>query len=75
MIVEYHGEAHHPNPRVVQEDWASAFGKLSVEEVRSKDAYKRLIAEQQGFQFFEIYSNDDDSYKNEVIQQIKGALK
>lgn len=78
IIVEYHGERFHPNPKVLTNEemtnWFHLFSKATAAEVIQKDRYKKCLSEQQSFRYFEIYSNDSQEYIDTTINQIKELL-
>lgn len=73
MIIEYHGHMYHYNPRSNQENWNSPFG-MSKTESLVLDRYKKQLAENNGFIYFEYYSNDSKEYEQFIKQQILQAL-
>lgn len=79
IIVEYHGKAFHPNPRVLTseeiEQWRKARGEVTGMEQLQFDDYKKKIAERSGFRVFEIYSNDTEETKANIIDQINDVLQ
>ena len=78
VILEYHGEAFHPNPRVLSKEeidqWVSVRGVPSSEAL-FKDEWKRNLAEKCGYKFFEIYSNDTQETKNAILKEFIEALE
>lgn len=78
VIVEYHGERFHPNPKVLTDEemieWKHIYTKDSSDRVLQKDRYKRNLAEQNSFRYFEIYSNDSQEIIDLTINQIKELL-
>ena len=75
VVIEYHGEAFHPNPSVLTEsewnNWKHPYKKTSATEVYEYDMRKKTVAIESGFCFFEIYSNMSDSEITDVINQSK----
>ena len=60
MIIEYHGEAFHPNPNWDSEkwkSWKSALGKRDAATQFKFDQYKRLVAENNGWSVIELFSS------------------
>ena len=79
VIFEYHGEAFHPNPRVLTEqqinEWTCFANQKTSDEVKDYDSSKKKTAEKAGFKVFEIYSNDTDETKSSIIEQIREAIR
>lgn len=73
IIIEYHGEAFHPNPNVVSESWVSAYG-VSYQDAIKKDLDKRQLAISKGYNFFEIYSNNTEEEKQKFKTQVLEEL-
>lgn len=77
VIFEYHGEAYHPNPDIISEEklvnWKTPYG-LTAEYVLNNDRTKKTLAEQNGFKFFYVYSNDSDERKEQVKKNILNAI-
>lgn len=73
IIIEYHGESFHPNPTWINNDkdkwenWVQPYSKQSANEVHIRDTYKKTLALNNGFTYFEIYSSDD---YNETLKKI-----
>jgi hypothetical protein len=79
IIVEYHGEAFHPNIKVLSESelnsWKHPYNKnITSIEVNLFDIKKRKLAESYGFRVFEIYSNDTVEVKQNLISEINLLL-
>jgi hypothetical protein len=78
VIVEYHGEAYHPNKDILTEsqwtNWKHAKAGKSADVVSQYDEFKKNFAIQNGFKFFCVYSNDTpdrkQSIKNEILKAI-----
>jgi hypothetical protein len=65
MVVEYHGTFWHPkNPSL----WKNPF--LSYDEAKIKDGYKQLIAENFGFSYFIVWSDDNKLEKFAYLREI-----
>jgi len=72
IIIEYHGEAFHPNPKWPSEkwnEWKSAFSNKSANEQRAVDEYKRSLAESKGWTVYEIYSSSPE-FANDVLNKL-----
>jgi hypothetical protein len=73
IIIEFHGVHWHPNPRwdnVRLEKW-SLFGMNHTEKIRI-DNYKKELAERNGFNIFEVYSDEKKDFDfNIIIDLIK----
>jgi len=73
IIIEYHGESFHPNPSWLNDNtdkwknWIQPYSKQSANDVYNRDKYKKLLAINNGFTYFEIYSSDD---YNETLKKI-----
>jgi len=73
LIIEYHGEKFHPNPKWRFENinkwnkWRGIFDNLNVEKRYKLDLLKKKEAEKSGFKVFEIYSSDNKEEKYEEI--------
>lgn len=78
VIVEYHGEAYHPNYSILSVDqiskWIQLVTCLSAEVVKANDDLKRSIAELNGYTIFEVYSNDSEETINEKVSLILDML-
>jgi len=73
IIIEYHGEAFHPNPRWDDDKWNSwtaAFSNKTAEESYEVDQYKKKLAESRGWLVFEIYSSETASTKQEIFEYL-----
>lgn len=71
IILEYHGQAFHPNKNKLSDDewkiWRQPFSDKTADEAYAFDIYKRKLAESRGFKVFEIFSNDDlDKIQNTI---------
>ena len=61
LIIEYHGEAFHPNPNWDTDTWNSwkaLFSNKPADEVYAVDQYKKKLAENTGWRVIEVYSSD-----------------
>lgn len=73
IIVEYHGEAFHPNPNWDKSQWdiwSSPFSKVTADEQFAVDQHKRILAESKGWAVYEVYSSDTaqvDSIYNKLL--------
>jgi hypothetical protein len=74
LIIEYHGIKFHPNKdKLSEEEWAEwkcLFSENTAEYVYSRDQYKKKLAMDCGFSFFEVFSDDPDKF-NRVIEFIR----
>jgi very-short-patch-repair endonuclease len=73
IILEYHGETFHPNPKMNDEEfkkWKQPFSNLPADICLSKDLTKQSYAEQQGFNVFVIYSSFTNEEISDIIDQI-----
>jgi hypothetical protein len=67
-IVEYHGVRFHPKLGDVK--WVSAFGE-KYEVALEKDNTKRQLALDNGYTYFEIWSDED---KNEALEYLTNSI-
>lgn len=78
LIFEFHGETFHPNINVLSENelenWMNPFTKQNWKYHYENDRYKQKLAINNGFYFFEIYSNDPKELKLSIINQINEIL-
>lgn len=63
LIVEYHGAAFHPKKDNLT--WTNPFGK-SYEEQYKVDTHKREVAENMGYKYISIFSDEVESFKNTI---------
>lgn len=62
VIIEYHGDHIHPNPKWNEEKWNKwrhCYNKKNADEMRIFDKQKKSLAESQGFKVLEIWNDDD----------------
>jgi hypothetical protein len=65
LIIEYHGEFWHPNPKWKKENieiwnnWYNPIIKISADDKYKLDSNKKNIAKNNNYNIFEIYSSDD----------------
>lgn len=62
LIVEFHGEHVHPNPKMPKEKWAEwthCWSKKSADECRKEDLKKVHLAESKGYKVIEVFESDD----------------
>jgi hypothetical protein len=74
IIVEYHGEAFHPNPRWDKDKWGSwraIFSNQSADEAYQIDQYKKNLAESAGWMVYEIYSSEAETSRRVILKSIK----
>lgn len=73
IIIEFHGERFHPNKlRLSLEEWKNwkcLFRNFSADTIHKYDNLKRKIAEEAGFNYFIVWSDDDNSKILEKIIQ------
>lgn len=81
IIIEYNGEAFHPNPKWLKEDkekwdmWKSPFSKEDSNTVYHKDMKKTAHAINRGFYLIKIWSSDGEDYNlNYCKQKIKDHI-
>ena len=73
IIIEYHGEAFHPNPTWDADkwnNWRCLFSKKTAIEVAGIDQYKKKLAIDNGWSVYEIYSSEVESSQRVIIQQL-----
>lgn len=61
-IVEYHGVAFHPSPKLSGEElesWRSPYSKETAHMISERDKDKRLLAIANGFKYYEVWSDDE----------------
>lgn len=62
LIIEFHGEHVHPNPKMTKEEWHNwkhCWTKKSADECRAEDLKKINLATSKGFQVIEVFESDD----------------
>jgi len=72
IIIEYHGEAFHPNPiwdSARWGAWRAAYSGFSADEQYQIDNHKRVLAERNGWKVFEIYSSAPQ-FADEVFNKL-----
>ena len=77
LILEYHGEAFHANPKwdsSKQESWRAAFSKRTAKESIEFDQYKKKVAESAGWTVYEIYSSEVIDSRRMIIEKINTLL-
>lgn len=78
IIIEYHGEAYHPNAKKMTESerniWKSPFG-VGFEEAHNNDIRKKKLAEEYGFQYFEVFSSENLKERAEFLYNIIKEIK
>jgi len=79
VIIEYNGEAFHPNKKVLNENewqkWSHPFTNETADERLSFDNYKNMVAANAGFKLYQIYSNDKPDVISDTIKKIKDEIK
>lgn len=61
LIIEFHGEHVHPNPKLPKEQWdqwVHCWSKKSADECRVEDLKKIQLAESKGFKVIEVFESD-----------------
>ena len=61
LIIEFHGEHVHPNPKMSKErwlNWKHCWTKKSADECREEDVKKIQFAESKGFKVIEVFESD-----------------
>lgn len=61
LIIEFHGEHVHPNPKMKKEEWSNwkhCWTKKSADECREEDLKKIELAESKGFKVIEVFESD-----------------
>ena len=74
LIVEYHGVGFHPNPEWDPDTWTKwlhPYNKKSANHIYVLDRQKKEVAEQNGFNVIEIYSDDIEKGLNEITEFFK----
>ena len=54
--------------------WRHPFSKETADEVHKYDTDKRKTAEDHGFKFFCVYSNDSEETKIKVVKEMQSIL-
>lgn len=71
IIIEYNGEAFHPNPswdEEVFESWKHPYNSMTAQEKRKYDENKIKYAENQGFKVLEIWSSKSPEENLEICK-------
>lgn len=74
IIFEYHGISFHPKLNFSEKEkknWKNALSKHSFERCFQRDRFKRKLAEENGYKFFEIWSD----YTEKELKDIKDELR
>lgn len=61
LIIEFHGEHVHPNPKMTKEQWDAwvhCWSRKSADECREEDLKKIHLAESKGFKVIEVFESD-----------------
>lgn len=76
IIIEYHGEAFHPNPAHKDSwaTWMSPFTKQLADEVFANDQYKKKLATDKGWTYYEIYSSESKDVAQTIFEHINTLL-
>ena len=62
LIIEFHGEHVHPNPKMSKEKWDAwihCWSRKSADECRQVDLKKIHLAESKGFKVIEVFESDN----------------
>lgn len=73
IIIEYHGEAYHPNPKwkdIKWNEWKCLFNNKSADKVYLVDQYKKKLAENSGWCVYEIYSSEVETSQRVIIEDL-----
>lgn len=73
IIIEYHGEAFHPNPawgETQWNNWRCLFNNSTADAVYKMDTYKKRLAEDTGWSVYEMYSSEVESSQRVIIEQL-----
>lgn len=73
IIIEYHGETFHPNPKwedTKWDAWKCLFNNRSADEVYLVDQYKKRLAEDNGWTIYEIYSSEVETSQRVIIEDL-----
>ena len=58
IIIEYHGIAWHPKSEI--DDWKSVRNSISSKDKWFQDRAKKLVAENYGYRYLEVWSDEED---------------
>lgn len=73
IIVEYNGIAWHPREDII--DWKPIYKTtLTVDEIIQNNINKMLLAEENGFKIFTIWSDFTESQKYEIFEEIVDSI-
>lgn len=72
-IIEVHGDYYHANPNKFAADHLFR-GKITAKQIWEKDAYKKQIAINNGYDFHHIWASDLQSNKEQVIRECLNFL-
>jgi hypothetical protein len=73
IIIEYHGEAFHPNPKWEQtklEKWKQTFTNKPHDAVLNTTTQKNMAAQKNGWELFEIFSSEVKQTIPNIIARI-----
>lgn len=62
LIIEFHGEHVHPNPKMSKEKWDAwihCWSRKSADKCRQEDLKKIHLAESKGFKVIEVFESDN----------------
>lgn len=74
IIIEYNGIKFHPKKHVLSEEewdnWRSIYSKMTANEVYKHDIRKKYIAEENGFNYYTLWSDEKYTISN-IIKDLK----
>lgn len=70
LIIEFHGDYWHTNPKIFNEDYYHSIVKLTAKEIWEKDECRRNILKRYGYDMFIIWESDWRYNKDNVINNI-----
>lgn len=79
IIIEYHGETYHPNPKkLTKEEWDLWKNprniNITADVQYKKDQLKKQVALNKGFSYYEIYSDSHKLKIKEVLEELKNII-
>lgn len=72
IIIEYNGEAFHPNPNWDDNkwnNWKSIYSNQTADEKYEFDTYKNSVAISKGYKVLQIWSSDTEEYNKAKIEE------
>lgn len=70
MLIEYNGDYWHCNPKKYKADYFNVKINKTAKEIWARDAEKKLLAEQNGYNFLTIWESDYKNSKGIIIRKI-----